>query len=426
MKKLSTAFLISMMYVSSFASTYNVTNTNSSGAGSLKQAIISANANSSSPHTIVASGISGTIILDSTLLIKQSMTITGPSTGGLNISGDNAYRIMDIQSNLRVSLENLVFQNGQISFGGAAISTFGTTTISNCSFINNKIVGGTGQGGAIWSNGGPLTVSGCTFSGNQSTANTGGAVALYGTGAFTNCTFYGNTSNDGGAVFNYGTSGTFINCTFTANTPNAISTDGVNTKLFLVNDIITGNTSTQVSGKMSAQNCIFGDVPSVNITSGTNNQVSVIASLVFGTATLADNGGLTKTIKILKPGLAANAGTSGSGAPSIDQRGETRDSQIDIGAYEETSDISAIADESMSSGVITGANPSQGKYVVELTNTDTKNTKWFITDQQGKAVAEGFINSSSFEVDITDKHSGIYHLTIQTGGHSVSHKLVKY
>lgn len=426
MKKLSTAFLISMMYASSFASTYNVTNTNSSGAGSLKQAIISANSDASSPHIIVASSISGTIILDSTLTIKKSLTITGPSAGGLMISGNNTYRIFEIQNNITVIMQNLVLQNGQISNGGAAISSFGTTTISNCSFINNKIVGGMGQGGAIWSNGGPLTVSGCTFSGNQSTANTAGAVALYGTGTFTNCTFYGNSSNDGGAVFNYGSSGTFINCTFTANTPNAITTDDVNTKLYLVNDIITGNTSTQVSGKMSAQNCIFGDVPAVSITSGSNNQVSVSATLVFGNATLANNGGITKTVQILKPGPAANAGTSGSGAPSVDQRGETRDSQIDIGAYEETKDVSAVKDESLYISVMISANPSNGKYSIELNDVSITNGEWFITDQQGKMVSKGFITSTSFEVDITTKNSGIYHLTLQKGDYSTSHKLVKY
>ncbi len=426
MKKLSTIFLISVVCVSSWAATYNVTNTNSSGAGSLKQAIISANSDASSANVILASSISGTITLDSTLIIKKSLTIAGPSTGGLTISGNSAYRIFEIQNNITVILQNLVLQNGQISNGGAAISNFGTTTISNCSFTNNKIVGGMGQGGAIWSNGGPLTVSGCTFSGNQSTTNTAGAVALYGTGTFTNCTFYGNSSNDGGAVFNYGSSGTFINCTFTANTPNAITTDDVNTKLFLVNDIITGNTSSQVTGKMNAQNCVLGDVPIVNITNGTNNQVSVSAALVFGNETLADNGGITKTVKILKPGPAANAGTSGSGAPGIDQRGETRDSQIDIGAYEETKDVSAVNDESLSNGMMISANPSNGKYSIELTDVSVTNGEWFITDQQGKMVSKGFTNSSSFEVDITAKNSGIYLLTLQKGDLRIFHKLVKY
>src|SRR6478609_3550726 len=132
MKKLSTIFLISVVCVSSWGTTYNVTNTNSSGAGSLKQAIISANSDVSSPHTIVASSISGTITLDSTLSIKKSLIITGPSSGGLMISGNNAYRIFEIQNNITVILQNLVLQNGQISNGGAAISSFGTTTISNC------------------------------------------------------------------------------------------------------------------------------------------------------------------------------------------------------------------------------------------------------------------------------------------------------
>jgi hypothetical protein len=73
-----------------YASTYTVTNLNDSGAGSLRSAITSANADTAG-NIVFASGVVGTIDLQSSLpnvtLTSGSMTITGPGANKLTISG---------------------------------------------------------------------------------------------------------------------------------------------------------------------------------------------------------------------------------------------------------------------------------------------------------------------------------------------------
>src|SRR5688572_22221036 len=97
-------FLIAILFVvnsvtPAFANTYTVTNTNDTGAGSLRQAITDALAAGTGPHTINATGITGTISLQSALptLTNVNLTINGPAanTGVLTITrgSGTAFRI---------------------------------------------------------------------------------------------------------------------------------------------------------------------------------------------------------------------------------------------------------------------------------------------------------------------------------------------
>ena len=59
------------------ADTYTVTNTNASGAGSLRQAILDANGNTG--HDTINFGVSGAIVLTDALpIIGDDLSITGP------------------------------------------------------------------------------------------------------------------------------------------------------------------------------------------------------------------------------------------------------------------------------------------------------------------------------------------------------------
>ena len=82
------------------AETFEVTNTNDAGEGSLRAAIAAANA-SEGEDTIDATGVSGTIQLVSPLpAITEPVEIQGPGSDELTVrrSGGGAYRILDIQA----------------------------------------------------------------------------------------------------------------------------------------------------------------------------------------------------------------------------------------------------------------------------------------------------------------------------------------
>jgi hypothetical protein len=156
--------------------------------------------------------------------ISKRVTING---NGLTIGGNNAYRILLVNSTGIVSINRVHFTNGNSgnANGGAIYSSGSALMLHSCIFRNNK-TSATYYGGAIF-NIGTLAVSGCTFYGN--TANTGGAIYHYGSIAtLTGNIFFGNTATYGNAV--YQSSGT-------------VTSGGYN-----VSDMATGTSATTGSG----------------------------------------------------------------------------------------------------------------------------------------------------------------------------------
>src|SRR5260370_1251680 len=78
-------------------STFTVLNLADSGAGSLRQAVLDANAHAG-PNVIgFAHGLHGTITLTSgELAITKSLDIEGPGAHQLTVSGNHASRVFDI------------------------------------------------------------------------------------------------------------------------------------------------------------------------------------------------------------------------------------------------------------------------------------------------------------------------------------------
>src|SRR5262249_44503567 len=77
---------------SAYTATILVTNTNDSGAGSLRDALAAA----SDADTIDATGVSGTILLTSgELQINHKVTINGPGAGNLAVNGNGTFRVFE-------------------------------------------------------------------------------------------------------------------------------------------------------------------------------------------------------------------------------------------------------------------------------------------------------------------------------------------
>jgi len=186
-----------------------VTNTNDSGAGSLRQAI----ANAVAGDTIAfASGLANqTITLTSgQLTVNKNLIFDGAAAANLKISGNNASRVFEIQA-LQATFRNLIITNGRVignneNGAGAGIKTNNSTVliVENCQLNNNVADYG---GGAIFSGfQANTTVINSKFNSNNGTgANTergGGAIATKSGGSLIvkGSEFTNNKGINGGAI----------------------------------------------------------------------------------------------------------------------------------------------------------------------------------------------------------------------------------
>jgi outer membrane autotransporter protein len=101
---------------------FTVVNTNDTGAGSLRQAILDASAGGAGPHTIeFDSGIAGDIALGSRLpALDFDVTVDGSGAGSVTISGEGQHQVFRVGNGsdaVNVTLRNLDIRDGA-SVGG--------------------------------------------------------------------------------------------------------------------------------------------------------------------------------------------------------------------------------------------------------------------------------------------------------------------
>jgi uncharacterized repeat protein (TIGR01451 family) len=363
-----------------------VTNANDSGAGSLRQAIADA---CPSGTTIVfdTSGvfsIARTITLTSgELSISGNLTISGPASAGVTISGNNASRIFNVGSGKSLLFSNLTIANGKASQGGGILNA-GTLTIVSSTLTNNHTTNGAnssgpgvnggngGDGGAIY-NTGTLKLINSTISGNQP-----------GNGGDASGTDMSGNGGNGGGIFNSGGSVTSVNATITNNktgangdnttttpSPGPFGNPGTGGGIFtsagtviLRNTIVAGNFSVfqslgpprafansddDIKGAVdssSANNLVGVDSGMTGISNGTNgNKVGTSGTpLSAGLNPLANNGGPTFThlpqagSPVLDAGNNTLAKDQNNNDLTTDQRGTGFDrilnGTVEIGAIE--------------------------------------------------------------------------------------------
>jgi hypothetical protein len=237
------AFLIStaifaLASVSAQSAVLTVTNTQDSGAGSLRDSITAA-----ANGDVIQFGpaLNGqTITLTSgEIVIAKDLTIGGPSAANIAISGNQATRIFAITTGI-VAISDLWLINGKAQgadgilsrepgmpgMGGAVLNQ-GTLTIKRCTFEGNTARGGAGShnlagagrggdglGGAI-ANQNSLSLEACTLADNSAMGGAGGAVEHF------PCYCWDSAMGgmgSGGAIHN-AANGTLSlsNCTITAN-----------------------------------------------------------------------------------------------------------------------------------------------------------------------------------------------------------------
>jgi predicted outer membrane repeat protein len=211
------------------AALYTVTNTNDSGAGSLRTAIQQANANAGTDTIQMLSGAAGTIALASALpTLTDSVTIVGRGEALSAIQAPSQGRILTAGSHNggdTFVLQGLTLTGADYAGDGGALSLSAgnTLTIYDCTFSSNSATGNGGAiradaaltlwdatfndneagniGGAIYSSAGALEIHTSSFTGNRAPANRGGAIISSDTTTIADSSFSGNTANTGGAIF---------------------------------------------------------------------------------------------------------------------------------------------------------------------------------------------------------------------------------
>ena len=164
---LGTVAVTALSMTSAAAATFNVTNTNDSGAGSLRQAILDANALGGT--NVVSFTVGGTVTLASELpVITSAMTISGNGNNP-TVSGNNAFRVffIDAPGGAAVNIASLTIANGYakggnggggggggLGAGGGVFAKSGAVTLTDVAMSGSSARGGDGQAGAYGGGGG--------------------------------------------------------------------------------------------------------------------------------------------------------------------------------------------------------------------------------------------------------------------------------
>ena len=344
----------------------SVANSNDSGAGTLRQALLDICTGGTIDFNPALSGAS--IFLASTLTITTDITVDGSAlVSPITISGDSDnngvadVRVFIVNAGVTATLDSLIVSRGKFIGNGGGILNNGTLTVTNSTLSNNTATNGGGiynigtltvtnstifsnsattaaaQGGGLWNSGG-MTVENSTLSGNTSSLN-GGAIHNAGTLTIANSTLSGNSATtNGGGMVNSGASAvvTMINSTFSGNSAGNNGGDIRNNNVMNFSNTIMANATTGV-GTECFQNGSIGTNLN-NLVEDASCSAALSGDPNLGV--LASNGGSSQTLALLAGSSAIDAGNAAacSATPinNLDQRGYVRPAgaQCDIGAFE--------------------------------------------------------------------------------------------
>ena len=334
---------------------YPVTTLNDDGPGSLRAAIVLANANLG-PDTISFT-VTGTItITTGELVVSDTLSINGPGARSLTIDGNLNGRIFQVQANTTdLSLSGLTLTRGLTNGnGGAILNTGGNLSLSFVRITGNQAGG---EGGAIYDSFQPdvgansvnfLTISNSEISINRANKNAGIFHSGFELG-IDNSTIHNNIANDSvGGILEQGGFATIRNTTISANNAGVAvggfqsqdSTVTFESVLFADNTDPSGaNDINRIGGgTVGATNSLFEEdialAPAVLNGANSGNLIAVESQLP---GTLSNNGGPTNSARPPSTSPAIGAG-SNTLLYLFDQRGPgfPRDAggAVDIGAIQ--------------------------------------------------------------------------------------------
>ncbi len=156
-----------------------VTNTASSGTGSLAWAVGQANLNGGAETITFDETVfktAQTIDLNGSRLelsdTSGTETIAGPKAG-VTVNGGGLSGVFAIDPSAKASISGLTITGGSSWVGGGVDNDLGTVALTNCTVSGNS---SGGSGGGVYNLSGTVALTNCTVSGN-SCANGNGAVS---------------------------------------------------------------------------------------------------------------------------------------------------------------------------------------------------------------------------------------------------------
>ena len=308
----------------------------------------------------------GTVSVTDTLIAENVASRAGGGIEDVSVTGD----IVADGNAISLTRVDLLRNNaGVMVAGGRAGALFASpgnggglhvTGSGNISVIDSNVDGNVAanEGGGLWNNGGIMTVTGSTLSGNSSPQ--GGAIynnSNVGDVTLVNSTISGNSASDaGGGIYSDGGNVTLTSVTIANN--NAGTGGGL---------LIVGGTATIGSSIIAANTAGTGADISGTVTSNNNNVIGNTSGATIGSSgnrdrlnvnarlqPLANNGGRTRT-HALRSGSPA-LGNGDQNGVAVDQRGEVRPQGAgpDSGAFESVVGSSPVAASMAIAGDVSG------------------------------------------------------------------------
>lgn len=332
---------------------FTVTNLLDAGKGSLRQAILDANANEGTDTLNFAPGLSGTINLtNGELLITDSLEILGPGADMLTVDAQQNSRVFNIDSGAStVTLRSLTITGGRTTTNesddghGAGIRSRANLTIIESIVSGNTTSGDRASGGGISNLGGNLTITNTTVSNNITSSTGGGVYSRRGSELIvTNSTISDNAAASHGGGIRSSDDMTLTNSTVSRNASSGAG-GGIyiaGSRLTITNSTISDNTAVGGSGwggggilDGGGPTTIVDSIVSGNSTSGVGaeggginsrsatrrGELTLISSTVSGNSTtgeISNGGGVAnggKDLTIINSTVAENStsGTKSSG-----------------------------------------------------------------------------------------------------------------
>lgn len=375
------------------AAVFTVTNLDNAGPGSLRQAVLDANATAGADDVMFQSGLSGTIVFSDGplfsegLVIDDDLRIHGPGAGSLSVRGSREGGFW-VRGGAAVTLSGLTLTGAFVPYhhgggvyvgdgsltlmdsvvsyntasgaGGGLYLSGGSHVIRNTSIVGNRAgVQTSGDlsavGGGIYLARGTLTIENSTLSGNSVFGGVhhfpgagGGLYASSSTVHILNSTFSGNSAVGYGAAASFSGSTAYLSLTTVNQNSNgglfwsglgSLSLDGG--EMHLDHSIVANASNPggvnlyRAAGTIHAiYSLIETPDPDINGTSW-NNVIG--KDPVLGP--LQANGGPTATHALLPGSPAINRGNPLiADAPAFDQRGpgfpRVAHGVVDIGSFE--------------------------------------------------------------------------------------------
>jgi hypothetical protein len=311
------------------AATHVVSTNDDSGLGTLRQAIIDANADVTPPVIVDASTIGGTITLSTgEIAITNGMSVQGPGASIATIDANHASRIFNVYAPAasNVTISGFTLTNGKVVSapgGGAVLSKNTNFTLEN-STIDSSTASQYGGGiRAEADNGAQILISHVTLS-NDSALLGGGAYLYPSIGSVVtvdHCVISGNSADAGGGLRVGGIGSVYVQATnLTGNHATGAGFEGgggisgffmTGLKKFKVADsTLTGNTAVSSGGGISVYlhtgGFMYIDHTLISGNTATNN---------YGGGLWVISSGEPTTLKVLNSTLSSNkTGGAGGGA----------------------------------------------------------------------------------------------------------------